>query len=151
MEWTVETCVFALVVAIALLWLVFSAARSEKPTSQIVAADLQGDDADVAHTLDYHAVGDGVVAVTHRGLSLATGDTVNVIITITGTLMTIAEKRGLMAPAGAVSVPSRASWTVNFVTCHPHTVRFESDITGEWSVTTFTPTEGAHVTTALKL
>lgn len=151
MEWTVETCVIALVVAIALLWLVFSVGRSERSTSQIVAADLDDDEPSAPHMVEYKAVDDGRVRIVHRGLMLADGDTVNVIVTTTGTTMLITEKRGLMAPAGSTATPRTATMTINFATCYPHTVRFESDLTGEWSVVTLTPTADAHLTAELKL
>ena len=150
MELTTEVCVIALVVAVALLWLLLSGKREERPTTEIVEGTLLplegyagGDE------LSLNAIDDGVVEIHHRSVPLAEGDTVNLVMTVTGTNVAITEKAGLRGSGPTTAREVLA--TLRLPTCYPHTVRFDSQLTGQWAVATFTPTMGQTITATMKM
>lgn len=140
MELTTEVCVIALVVAVALLWLLLASGRTEQSTTVIVAADMSPA-AGADGSLSLQAVDDGLLELRHTAVPLLDGGTVNLIVTTTGTNVVITEKLGERG-SGAAPQPMEAKATVRLATCHPHTIRFESQITGQWAVVTLTPTAG---------
>ncbi len=149
MELTTEVCVIALVVAIALLWLLLASPRQHQPTTVIVAGE-PSPAAGVDARLHLNAVDHGVVQLRHSGVPMSDGDTVNLIITTTGTNITITEKQGARGDS-PTTTPMDISATIKTATCYPHTIRFDSQITGQWAVLTFTPTAGQTATVATHL
>lgn len=145
MELTTEVCVIALVVAVALLWLLLAAGRNEQPTTSIIegtATPAAGADG----MLTLRAVDDGLLELKHSSVPLAQGDTVNLIVTTTGTNIVITEKYG--ARGEGQREPMEITATLRLATCHPHTVRLDSQINGQWAVVTLTPTAGTVATAA---
>ena len=141
---SVEFYVLALFVAFALMGVIFGRSDRSPARTHLAAYDIEPDaeahDAD-DHWLRITGQPGGTVCLERQGLELAPGETVNLVATIIDDKLTIVEKRGLAGDGEAV--PCRASVVVDWMPGQRMHIRYESELTGEWGMTTFANRETA--------
>ena len=146
---SIEFYVLALFVAFALIGIIFGHTDRSPAQTFIDAMDIADDEPEVPHTLSLTAEPDGKVTITHRGLELKEGDTVNLIATIIDDKVKLQLKRGVENPAGQPK-PVKATAHVAFLPNERILLRYESEFTGEWCVFAFTNREGSRRTAELQ-
>lgn len=146
---SIEFYVLALFVAFALIGVFFGRTDRSPAHTYIEPMDISNDDPDSPHELTVEALPDGQVAITHRGLELKDGDTLNLVATIIDDKAKLVLKRGVEGNEAMIR-PVKASANVKFLPNERIHLRYESEFTGEWCVFAFTNREGQQRTTQLQ-
>lgn len=146
---SVEFYVLALFVAFALVGLIFGRSDRSPARTYIESMDVSDDIADAPHEVTLVSQPDGLVTISHRGLELKPGDTVNLVATIIDDKIKLVLKRGVNSPTGE-PVPVKATVSVKYLPNERIHVRYESEFTGEWTVFTYTNREGQQRTSELQ-
>ncbi|MBQ0121095.1 MAG: hypothetical protein KBT13_08265 [Bacteroidales bacterium] len=144
-----EFYVMSFAVAVSLIALLFGKKEEGPASTEIVPMALNPcvtcDDGLVA----LHALDDGTVMLLRNGIPLPAGDTVNVVATTVGDKLRIVEKKGLSTHAASDDkLDGTAQLRLPAKTLH---VRYESELTGEWALFSFTNHAGRTATAHLKL
>lgn len=146
---SVEFYVLALFVAFALVGLLFGKTDRSPARTYIESMDVTEDVPDAPHEVTLVSQPNGQVTITHRGLELKPGDTVNLVATIIDDKIKLVLKRGVDSKMGEIC-PVKATVSVNYLPNERIHVRYESEFTGEWSVFTYTNREGRQRTSELQ-
>lgn len=146
---SIEFYVLALFVAFALIGIIFGRTDRSPAQTFIEAMNISADDPQAPHTISLTSQPDGKVTITHRGLELNDGDTLNLIATVIDDKVKLQLKRGIVAPSGN-PMPVTAVASVAFFPNERIHLRYESEFTGEWCVFTFTNREGSSRTVQLQ-
>lgn len=144
-----EFYVMSFAVAVSLIALLFGKKEEGPASTEIVPMALNPCVTEDDGLVALHALEDGTVMLLRNGITLPAGDTVNVIATTVGDKLHIVEKKGL---ATASSCEEKQDGTAQLqlpvTTLH---VRYESELTGEWALFSFTNHTGRTATAHLKL
>ena len=89
------------------------------------------------------------VRIERAGLWLQDGETVNLVATITGSRITVVEKKGLTSVVRGNEKRYIGSAVVSFLPPRRFTLRYESQVTGQWTRLKFTNVPGKSNTTKL--
>lgn len=146
---SVEFYVLALFVAFALVGVLFGRTDRSPARTYIEAMDVNDDTVDAPHEVTVTSLPDGQVSITHRGLELKPGDTVNLVATIIDDKIKLILKRGVDSHTGEPR-PVKAEVKVKYLPNERIHVRYESEFTGEWCVFTYTNREGRQRTSELQ-
>ena len=146
---SIEFYVLALFVAFALIGLLFGHTDRSPARTYIEAMTLSEDEKDVPHQVTFTSQPDGYVTITHRGLELEDGDTLNLVATIIDDKVKLTLKRGVESRAGNPH-PVKASVNVKYFPNERIHIRYDSEFTGEWCVFAFTNREGHERTSDLQ-
>ncbi len=144
-----EFYVMALTLAMACVAILFGQRDPGPSTTVIVPMDLNDCVTDDESLLVMKGLDDGAVLILRNALPVTDGDTVHLVITATGNRLTVVEKYGRQDRAG---LQHQADGTA-YVERLPHerfTVRYESELTGQWALFTFSNRPGNTATTHLK-
>lgn len=144
-----EFYTLALVIAIALVGLLFGERDPGPASTGIAPFTLNPCVTDAPGRIALHALDDGDVMVLRDGMPVNDGDTVNIVATVVGDKVTIVEKRGVYGRGEAYSADGTA--TLSCLGHRRYHVRYESELTGQWALFTFKNTAGNTVTSHLKL
>ena len=142
---SIEFYVLALFVAFALVGLIFgrsdrSAARSHLAAFDVSPDEVERDDDD--HWVRLSGRPDGTVLIERQGLMLRPGETVNLVATLIDDKATLVEKPGVATSSGNPE-PAVAQAVVDWLPPQRLHIRYESEVTGEWGLLTFTNRETA--------
>lgn len=133
---SIEFYTLALLVAFALLALIFGQRDQATPSTYIQALDLEpGGDENSELTLT--ALDDGTVRLLRTGMMLQEGDTVNVVATVGDGKLHMVEKKGRKAPLTGAEQLTCGSLLLKFLKEQDYEVRYESEVTGDWRLFNF--------------
>lgn len=122
----------ALVVAFSLLGLIFTKRDEGPAVTNIVAMDVRDTDGHAADgSVSMTPLDTGEVVLCRQGLALRHGETVNLVVTITLDKMKIVEKKGMTASVGEER-RCEATAMLDFVPQRQLSVRYESEVNGQW-------------------
>lgn len=122
----------ALVVAFSLLGLIFTKRDEGPAVTNIVAMDVRDTDGHAAAgSVSMTPLDTGEVVLCRQGLALRHGETVNLVVTITLDKMKIVEKKGVTASVGEER-RCEATAMLDFVPQRQLSVRYESEVNGQW-------------------
>ena len=140
---SVEFYVLALFVAFALLGVIFARNDRSPARTHIETFELEDDVEcpDEDHWVRFTGKPDGTVVIDRQGLTLKTGETVNLVATIIDDKATLIEKRGVAGDGDPA--PKRAQVAVTWMPTRRMHIRYESEVTGEWGLVAFTNRETA--------
>ncbi|MBQ3959756.1 MAG: hypothetical protein II592_00460 [Muribaculaceae bacterium] len=138
---SIEFYTLALLVAFALLALIFGQREKSMPSTYIQAMDLEPGQ-DETGELTLTALDDGTVRLRHSGMMLQEGDTVNVVATLADDSLRMVEKKGRKSPLTGTEQPTTGSTLLKFLKEQQYEVRYESEVTGEWRLFTFVNRSG---------
>ena len=139
-----------LVVAMALIALLFGSPDKGEATTYITAMTLNPCVTSDDGLVMLKALDNGEVLVLRNGIPIIEGDTVNIVITAVGDKLTIIEKRGVAARSG-LEVKVDATATIPHLVATRFHVRYESELTGQWALFSFTNYTDRTATAHLKL
>lgn len=136
-----EFFVMALCVAMAVLALMFGQ-HSHTPAVTLISSlglnpCVTSDDGLIV----LQALDDGDVLLLRNGIPINDGDTVNLIVTIIDDKLKIVEKKGVISPT-KTEVKVDGTATLSGVPIDRFHVRYESELTGQWALFTFTNRPG---------
>ena len=129
----------ALVVAFALLGVIFSRPETEPATTSIVSIDLHYDMPTVNH-LSLTCVDNGYILFRHSALSMHEGESAHLVITTIGEKVKIVEKRGVTTTGNETAATAIA--TIDCLAQRRFVCRFDSEITGQWCTFNLTNVDG---------
>lgn len=132
-----EFFVMALMVAMAILALMFGQPNQGPATTIITTLALNPCITDDDGLIVLNAMPDGDVLLLRNGIPLCDGDTVNIVVTVIGDKLKIVEKKGVISPSGT-EIKTDGITTLTGVPIDRFHVRYESEITGQWALFTFT-------------
>ena len=145
-----EFYVMALTVAMALVALLFGQRKRGAATTEVVAFTLNDcvthdDGLVVMQAMDDHSV-----LVLRNGMPVCDGDTVNLVVTAIDDKLTIIEKKGIDTRSG---LETRADGTamISYLPAGLFHVRYESELTGQWALFSFSNHPGRTASSHLKL
>ncbi len=142
---SIEFYVLALFVAFALVGLIFGRSDRSAARSHLAAFDVSADVAerdDNDHWVRLSGRPDGTVLIERQGLMLRPGETVNLVATLIDDKATLVEKPGVASSSGNAE-PAVARVVVDWMPAQRMHIRYESELTGEWGLLTFTNRETA--------
>jgi hypothetical protein len=145
---SIEFYTLALLVAFALLALIFGQKDQSPASTYIKAMDLQDGDGDES-TLEMLSHENGNLELHRTGMQLRQDDTVNLVVTMGDGKMRLVEKKGLIGPAGT-ELSKSGSVLLDFVREGRYEMRYESDVTGQWRMFSYTHRPGNSKKIALK-
>lgn len=144
-----EFFVLALTVAMAVIALMCGQRHPGEATTCIVAMMLNESVTTDDHLVVLKTLDDGELLILRNGLPLFDGDTVNIVATAVGNKLSIVEKRGLGSSSGLEKKFDGTAGLEKLPTRFYH-VRYDSEITGEWALFSFSNRSGNTVSTHLK-
>ena len=137
---SIEFYTLALLVAFALLALIFGQKDKSPASTYIKALDLQdGNGEDSMLELLSHDNGD--LELRRTGMQLRQDDTVNLVVTLGDGELRVVEKKGLIGQAGT-ELDKCGSVLLGFVREGRYEMRYESDVTGQWRLFSYTHKPG---------
>ena len=139
---SIEFYVLAMFVAFALIGLIFGRYDSSPAQTYIESLNLSDASTDAPHQVTFASGDDGTVTITHQGLELKPGDTVNLIATIIDDKIKLVAKRGVDTRMGD-PIPMQGQVKVKFLPAERIHIRYESELTGEWCTGSFVNREGS--------
>lgn len=145
-----EFFVLALTVAMALVALMFGNGNHGEATTEVTALALNPSVTSDDGLVMLQAQDDGSVLVLRNALPLDEGDTVNIIVTAVGDKLTIIEKKGIQSRS-AIDFLADGTGMISHLPADRFHVRYESEITGQWALFTFTNRDSRSASAHLKL
>ncbi len=145
-----EFFVMALTVAVALVALLFGHGHKEEATTLITAFSLNPSVTHDDGLVVMQANDDGSVLVLRNAIPLEQGDSVNLVVTAVGDKLTLVEKKGVQAHS-AIELVADATTLIPHLTADRFHVRYESEITGQWALFSFTNRDSRSASAHLKL
>ncbi len=136
----------ALVLAIAMLGAIFSRDIDTPDFQNIIALEIAPTEV-TEPQMSLRCIDDGIIIFSHEPLQMSPQDTAHLVVTKTKQAVLIQEKRGETAPCEKIS--TKATAVITTLPAQTFTVRFESEITGQWASCRLTCTQGTQVTPAL--
>ncbi len=137
---SVEFYTVLLVVAFAMLGVLFVPKKKEPVSTKIVPMQLtpsmEGDSSEIVLT----ALPGGTAMLTHAGMPLRMGETVNLVVHKSGDSLKIIERKGITVQAAELT--SRGSAVLAMLQQRTYSLRFESEVTGQWATAQFCNVEG---------
>ena len=134
---SIEFYIIALFVAFALVGLIFGTSSRGPARTQIVAFDLSDVDGAAQPVVTLTAQPDGRMRVERPAMEINQGDTVNLVATLIDDKLKLVEKRGVSARGTEPYVVS-ATALLKIPQNRRLSVRYESEITGQWATASFT-------------
>ncbi len=134
---SVEFYTVAFVVAMSLIGLLMGRSEKKPPSTHIVQLLTNPGQEEAEDTLTMEALEGGKVNVQRTGLTLAEGETVNLIITIQEDHCSIIEKKGLKRRGEANLHVSGQALLSCLRPGNRYRVRYESQVTSAWATFTF--------------
>ena len=134
---SIEFYIIALFVAFALIGLIFGTTARGPARTQIVAFDLSEIDGEAQPLVTFTAQSDGKMRVERPAMEINQGDTVNLVATLIDDKLKLVEKRGVSA-RGTDPAVVHAVALLKIPQGRRLSVRYESEVTGQWATTTFT-------------
>lgn len=133
---SIEFYVMSLTLAMAVIAILFGSRDKGPATTEITAMTLNtcvtSDDGLVV----LQALDDGGVMVLRNGLPISDGDTVNIVVTAVGDKLNIVEKVGVASRSG-IDAKVDGTAMIRYLPATRFHVRYESEITGQWALFTF--------------
>ena len=142
---SIEFYVLALFVAFALLGVIFGRSERAPARSHLAAFEMSDDDqerGDDDHWVRFSGQPNGTMLIERQGLMLRPGETLNLVATLIDDKATLVEKPGVALTSGTPG-PVRAYVSVDWIPSRRLHIRYESEVTGEWGLVTFTNRETA--------
>lgn len=147
---SIEFYTILLVVAFALLGVFFSPKDKPPVHSHIVAMTLTPLlESAVSECIKLTALEGGLVLLQHNCVPLHEGESVNIVASVAGDVLKLVEKKGVVTSDGDVLCQAVAAFS--FLKPHTYSVRFESEVTGQWCTFSFAATAGNNKVVNLKL
>ena len=137
-------------VAMALIALLFGQRDKGEATTCISAMTLNPCVTQDDGLVVMQALEGGAVMVLRNGVPLGEGDTANIVVTAVDDKLTIIEKRGLTVN-GAPEIKVDATAMIDHLPATRFHVRYESELTGEWALFSFTNQNERTASAHLKL
>ena len=139
---SVEFYTILLVIAFALLGVIFVPKNKQPVSTKIVPMRLTPEshsNGESSHiTLTARPGGSALLA--HPGLPLHMGETVNLVVHKSGDTLKIIERKGVSVPAA--SLDSQGEALLTMLQPRTYSLRFDSEVTGQWATTQFCNVEG---------
>lgn len=139
---SVEFYTILLVIAFALLGVIFVPKNKQPVSTKIVPMRLtpeshsNGESSHITLT----ALPGGSALLAHPGLPLHMGETVNLVVHKSGDSLKIIERKGITVQAAELT--SRGSAVLAMLQQRTYSLRFESEVTGQWATAQFCNVEG---------
>lgn len=132
---SIEFYTLAFVVAMALVGFLIGSSQKDPPSTyilQLLTSPSQ-ETSDAGNTLFIECIEEGVFLFKREGLSLAPGETVNLVFTLRGEECTIVEKKGKRC-RGVEEDPVAGCATVRCLRFgRKYRIRYESQLTSTWA------------------
>lgn len=145
---SIEFYAILLAVAFAFLGIMYSpkvrGAATTKIASSEIAATAEGERSVITLT----SLPGGTVQVLHDNFLLHTGDTVNIVVTVTGDNVLMQEKKGVMTDGGELRCTGTTP--IDCIKQRTFNYRFESEVSGQWCTFQFCNVEGNQKTIELR-
>ncbi len=138
---SIEFYTILLVIAFALLGVFFSPKSKSPASTYIVGMDIlpsvkPGESAGIK----WKALENGFVKIFHDNVLLHEGETVNLVATVTDDSVRLLEKKGVKTSGLESSCTIEA--TLTFLKQRTMSVRYESEVSGQWCTFQFTNAPG---------
>jgi len=146
---SLEFYVIAFTVAMALVALFFGQDNRGEATTEVTALSLNPSVTDDSGLVMLQAQDDGSVLVLRNAIPLDEGDTVNIVVTAVGNKLTIVEKKGVQSRT-AIDLLADGTGMISHLPADRFHVRYESEITGQWALFTFSNRDGRSASSHLK-
>lgn len=134
--------VLALFVAMVLLGVLLGQRRREVSSTAIAQMNVFVSPDGADGTLRVTSLPGERVLIERCGMWLQNEETVNLVATITGSRITIVEKKGMTSVVGAREQRYNGEAVVDFIAPRRVKLRYESQVTGQWTRLTFTNVAG---------
>lgn len=146
---SVEFYTIALFVAFALIGLIFGNSHRGPARTQIVAFQLEPTDDEASSEVSFSTLPDGNLLVRRPAITLHQGDTVNLVATLVDDKLTLAEKRGVTS-RDTEPLTVNATAQIKAPYGMRLAIRYESELTGQWTTTSFTNADQRSKTAELR-